>query len=151
MDDDLRQSYEALDKFWAMKVREDNKMWINFITYFKTQESTMKAFENLSFSIMDNRGIKMPDGIIAKLHLMTDLNRIVLVYLMGKFTKKQAREVISTFGRNIDQGVNDQYLPDVAAKFAIALQEKGGGGLIWTDWPELTDAGKKKPFWKSRK
>jgi len=151
MDKNLIKSYEALDKFWDMKVREDNKMWINFITYFKSEETVMKAFKNLPFAKVERGVVKLPEGFIAKLHLMKDLNRIVLVYLMGNFTKSQARKVISTFSHFIDQDINDKYLPEVASKFALALQQKGGGGLVWTDWPEITENQNKKPFWKIHK
>lgn len=88
----------------------------------------------------------MPDGISIKSFIIRDMDRIALVYFIGRFTKDQAKEVIPIFSKYADREANKRDLAEHAGGVALKIQERGAGGLIWIDWPTVRTS--KLKFWK---
>lgn len=131
---DVTKAYETLDGFFRDRARDDGTMAINFITHFKSKEKVFRAFDELSFVEAVDGTSALPEGISAKTLILTDEKRIARVFLVGRFTIFQAREVVRAFSKYSYKKGNDKFLAEAAAQFAISLQEKGGGGVIWIEW-----------------
>jgi hypothetical protein len=139
-------AFESLDNYWQSRAGDDGKMSIIFATYFKSKEVMFVALERLSFASAHDDTISFPTGISARVMIVTDLDRVALVFLQGRFTKDQAREVIPVFSKYADRAANEKRLAKDAAGLAVKLQDGGKGGVVWIDWPEAGRSWLK--FWK---
>jgi len=131
---DVSDAYETLDGFFRDRAASDGTMAINFITYFESREVFNQAFEELSLTQIRDGSLHLPEGISATAQLVADKGNIALLFFVGRFTKVQAKEVVSVFSKYAYKKGNDEYLPETATSFASKLEGKGGGGIVWIEW-----------------
>jgi len=131
---DVTEAYEALDGFFGERAASDGTMAINFITYFKSRKVFNQAFEELSLVQIRDGSLQLPAGISVKAHVVKEKKSIALLFMVGRFTSVQAKEVVRVISKYAHKKSNDRYLPETAVEFATNLQEKGGGGIVWTEW-----------------
>jgi len=141
---------DTLDNYWKKLAETDNRVAITFITYFESKEVLFRAFDELSFAEVADGSVHMPEGISSKAQIIKDMNRIALVWLMGRFTRDQAGEVVHVFSKHADHNANQKHLAEWAAEYGIALEKKGKGQLVWIDWKKAYGEAKapKWKFWK---
>lgn len=128
----MNVNYKVLDDYFVRNLAPDERKIVTFLTYFNSKEAMFQAFHQLSFAEIDKDSIRLPEGISLRAHVITDMNRKVLVFFTGRFTKGQAREVLPVYHKYADHVTNKKHLAEIAAQFAVELSAKGGGGLIWT-------------------
>lgn len=128
------EALEALDGFFRARAGADGKMAVTFITYFASRDAFNRALDELSFVEMRDGRLHLPEGISVKAQVDKDKGGIPLLFLIGRFTGDQAREVVRVVSRHASKEANERHLYATAAQFADSLQERGGGGLVWTEW-----------------
>ena len=140
---------DALEGYFTKLAGSDDRVGISFVTYFPSKEVVLRAFADLSFaSVVDGR-VDLPDGISSQAQIITDKNRIALVFLVGRFSRSQAEEVVRVFSRHVDRAANEAHLAETAADYGRALEDAGKGQLVWIDWGEGGQPkGRRWRFWK---